>query len=109
MAFTISSDLLDYCVLSLIKDKDRYGYSFTQKMQEVMDISESTIYPVLRRLKKNKFLDTYNKEYQGRNRKYYSITKEGLEQIKNYQDDWEEFKKIIETLTGKKEGEKDHD
>lgn len=108
MAFPISSTLMDFCVLSLLRKKDRYGYSFTQRMQRVMDISESTIYPVLRRLKKNKLVSTYNVEYQGRNRKYYKITEMGLEKLDEYQREWEEFKMIIDTIT-KDEGEEEED
>lgn len=105
MEFPISSTLMDFCVLSLLKDKDRYGYSFTQKMQGVMDISESTIYPVLRRLKKDKYVTTYDLPYQGRNRKYYSITDKGLEKLGQYQEDWLEFKNMIDKITGENVGE----
>lgn len=108
MEFPISADLMNFCVLSLLKDKDRYGYSFTQKMQTVMDISESTIYPVLRRLKKEKLLKTYDKPYQGRNRKYYTITDDGLAKLSIYQDEWIEFKRRIDTITNAMdEGEDD--
>lgn len=106
MAFPISSTLMDFCVLSLLRKKDRYGYSFTQRMQRVMDISESTIYPVLRRLKKDQLLTTYDQEYQGRNRKYYKITGKGLEKLDEFQEEWTKFKEIIDTITSD-EGEED--
>ena len=105
MAFNISAALLDYCVLALVKREDQYGYSFTQKMQEVMDISESTLYPVLRRLKKAGLLETYDQPFQGRNRRYYRITEEGLRQLDQYHDDWIEFRRVIETLTKEEQDE----
>lgn len=108
MAFPISSTLMDFCVLSLLRKKDRYGYSFTQRMQRVMEISESTIYPVLRRLKKDNYLTTYDVEYQGRNRKYYKITEEGLKMLDKFQEEWTEFKMIIDTITAD-EGEEQED
>lgn len=100
MGFAISAALLDYCVLALVNREDQYGYSFTQKMQEVMEISESTLYPVLRRLKRVHLLETYDKPFQGRNRRYYRITEAGKEQLEAFHGDWMEFRKIIETLTG---------
>ncbi len=97
--FPISSTLMDFCSLSLLKNKDRYGYSFTQKIQQYMNISESTIYPVLRRLEKDELLITYNKPYQGRNRKYYQITDKGLKQLEIYRKEWIEYKVMIDNLT----------
>lgn len=64
-----------------------------------MNISESTIYPVLRRLEKDELLITYNKPYQGRNRKYYQITDKGLKQLEIYRKEWIEYKIMIDNLT----------
>lgn len=64
MAIQISSELLDGCVLGLLSTNDYYGYALTQKMQESISVSESTMYPVLRRLKKNNLLSTYDEPYQ---------------------------------------------
>ena len=100
MGFAISAALLDYCVLGLVSREDEYGYSVTQKMQEVMEISESTLYPVLRRLKKAGLLETYDRPFQGRNRRYYRMTEAGREQLEAYHEDWREFRSIVETLTG---------
>ena len=77
MKIQVSSDLLDGLVLALLDKQDYYGYSLTQDMQRAISISESTLYPVLRRLKNNGLLETYDQSYQGRNRRYYRITNNG--------------------------------
>ncbi|KRL22306.1 transcriptional regulator, PadR family [Lentilactobacillus kisonensis DSM 19906 = JCM 15041] len=79
---------------------DYYGYALTQKMQESISVSESTMYPVLRRLKKNNLLSTYDEPYQGRNRRYYKITAEGKRQYQMIQVEWQEFKKGIDKMLG---------
>ena len=63
-----------------------------------MDMSESTLYPVLRRLLKNNFLESYDQEYMGRNRRYYKITDEGLKQLEDYQSEWFIYKEKIDKL-----------
>lgn len=63
-----------------------------------MDMSESTLYPVLRRLLKNNFLESYDQEYMGRNRRYYKITDEGSKQLEDYQSEWIIYKEKIDKL-----------
>lgn len=109
MAFSLQTSILDLCVLSLLRNKDRYGYSFTQKMKRVMPISESTIYPVLRRLQKDGLLDTYDRQHQGRNRKYYRITEAGRNRLTIYQEDWEAFKTALEDLLVEADEEDEYD
>ena len=70
--FGLSGPLLDACVLSILERGDAYGYSLTQQVRQVMDVSESSLYPVLRRLEREGHLSTYNQAYQGRKRRYYS-------------------------------------
>ena len=77
---------------------DTYGYVLTQSMKQVLDISESTLYPVLRRLQKNEYLRTYDQPYQGRNRRYYSVTDKGKEQFEIYKKEWKEYKEQIDSL-----------
>lgn len=98
MGFQISGALLDACVLAVLDKEDTYGYELTQKIKAVMDISESTLYPVLRRLKKEGFLTTYDKPYQGRNRRYYAISEDGKGKYKDYNDSWEQYKKQVDQL-----------
>ena len=98
MGFKIESALLEACVLSVLSKGDTYGYVLTQSMKQVLDISESTLYPVLRRLQKNEYLRTYDQPSQGRNRRYYSVTDKGKEQFEIYKKEWKEYKEQIDSL-----------
>lgn len=104
MTFQLGGSLLDACVLALVSKEDAYGYSLTQSLREVVTISDSTLYPVLRRLRKEGLVETYDKSFEGRNRRYYSITPAGVTQLKEYQEDWSHFKERIDfiLLEGKK-------
>lgn len=83
MTFQIGSVLLDACVLAILAKEDTYGYRLTQQIKETLGVSESTLYPVLRRLQKEELLETYDVAVMGRNRRYYRLTDEGLEKNKN--------------------------
>lgn len=98
MAIQISSELLDGCVLALLKTEDYYGYALTQRLQASISVSESTLYPVLRRLKKNDWVTTYDQAYQGRNRRYYQITPAGQAQLSAIQDEWHTYNQAINDL-----------
>lgn len=98
MNFQIGSALLDACVLSLLMQGDTYGYVLTQEMKRAVDISESTLYPVLRRLQKSGFLMTYDKPFQGRNRRYYAITPQGRVKYQEYRADWETYKAQLDSI-----------
>ncbi len=98
MLFSINSGLLEACVLALLMQSDSYGYKLTQDIKKRIPISESTLYPVLRRLQAQAFLETYDKSIEGRVRKYYRITPEGRMQHKRNIAEWTEFKHIIDTI-----------
>jgi len=100
MLFSINTGLLDACVLAILSRGDEYGYRLTQEVKQVMAISESTLYPVLRRLLKNGWLSTYDQPFQGRNRRYYRITGEGLTQHSLYLSEWKEYRNRIEVIFG---------
>lgn len=100
MLFSINTGLLDACVLAILSRGDEYGYRLTQEVKQVMDISESTLYPVLRRLMRNGWLSTYDEPFQGRNRRYYRITGEGLTQHLLYVKEWKEFRNRIDGIFG---------
>lgn len=100
MTYQLAAPLLDACVLGVLAKEDAYGYTLTQKVMEVVDISESTLYPVLRRLQKEECLVTYDQPYQGRNRRYYRITDPGKERLAFYRQEWEFYKEKIDTLLG---------
>lgn len=98
MIFQTGATLLDACVLSVLKKEDAYGYMLTQTLMSILDISESTLYPVLRRLQKEEFLSTYDRPFQGRNRRYYSITDKGRFQADIYRTAWVDYKKGVDSL-----------
>ena len=106
MAFQIGAALLDACVLAVLDKRDVYGYELTVNIKNVIEISESTLYPVLRRLQKEEYLITYDRSYNGRNRRYYSITDKGRSRFLEYKYDWMEYKtQIDKIMTGELEYE----
>ena len=83
---------LELCVLALLKKQDRYGYELVQKISDQIDISEGTVYPLLRRLKKEEFLTTYLQEStEGPPRKYYRLTEKGRDHLYVLKDEWQQF------------------
>lgn len=103
MVFTTGSALLDAVVLSIVSKEETYGYQITQDVRKIMDVSESTLYPVLRRLQKDNCLETYDMEYQGRNRRYYKITSNGMILLDKYRSEWIEYSNgVNEILLGEK-------
>ena len=101
MAIQLGSVLLDACVLAVVMREDTYGYKLTQEVKQIMDVSESTLYPVLRRLQKDGYLRTYDKTFQGRNRRYYTVTEKGREQFQQFYDQWKRMRvKIYEVMDG---------
>ena len=106
MVFQLGSSLLDACVLATLHKEDTYGYRLTQEVKRVMDISESTLYPVLRRLMKEGYLETYDQQHLGRNRRYYRLTEAGKEKYREYVKEWDEFSdKVSDILKGGIENE----
>ena len=98
MNFTAGSALLDAVVLSVVSLEGTYGYKITQDVRQVMDVSESTLYPVLRRLQKDGFLETYDMEFQGRNRRYYKITSNGMILLDKYRSEWLSYKNNVDKI-----------
>jgi len=98
MTFQIGAALLDACVLAVLSEGDTYGYVLTQRIKDVLEISESTLYPVLRRLQKEQYLSTYDRPFQGRNRRYYAITQMGWKQLDEYRIEWTKYKSKIDMM-----------
>ena len=98
MTFNTGSALLDAVVLSVVSLEGTYGYKITQDVRQVMDVSESTLYPVLRRLQKDGLLETYDMEFQGRNRRYYKITSNGMILLDKYRSEWVSYKSGIDKI-----------
>ncbi len=105
MGFGIGAILLDAIVLAVVsKEEGTYGYKVTQDVRRAIDISESTLYPVLRRLQKNEYLVVYDVECGGRNRRYYKLTKAGAVKLKEYQIEWKDYSsKISNLLSGEEQ------
>jgi PadR family transcriptional regulator PadR len=106
MSFPISAGLLDSMVLAIVEREDTYGYEITQTMRKAVDVSESTLYPVLKRLQKNQMLETYDKEFMGRNRRYYHVTEKGQLQLRDYKQQWKEQKQMVDSILLKETGSK---
>ena len=100
MVFNTGAALLDAIVLAVVsKEADgTYGYKITQDVRQVLEVSESTLYPGLRRLQKDECLETYDQEYGGRNRRYYKLTERGMAQLNLYKTEWKNYSTKISRL-----------
>ena len=91
MDIQLKRGLLDVCVLAAIKDEDSYGYQIIKDIKPYVEISESTLYPILRRLESTGLLTVRTAEHNGRLRKYYHITPLGLDRIEDFKAEWREI------------------
>lgn len=98
MTFPLNAPMFDLLVLSVIAESDTYGYQISQIIKRAANTKDSTLYPVLRRLQEQHFLETYDQQYQGRNRKYYTITEEGRRCQEELAREWERYKTIIDDI-----------
>ena len=100
MVFNTGAALLDAIVLAVVsKEGDgTYGYKITQEVRQVIELSESTLYPVLRRLQKDACLEVYDMQFAGRNRRYYRITAKGNETLEEYRGEWLNHKRKIDSI-----------
>ena len=99
MDVQLKRGLLDICVLAAIKDEESYGYQIVKDMKPYVDISESTLYPILRRLETAELLTVRSAEHNGRLRKYYRITEAGLSRILAFKEEWREIMSIYSFVT----------
>ena len=88
--------ILDVCVLRAIQNEDSYGYKIIKDMKPYLEMSESTLYTILKRLELSKMLTIYSIEHNGRLRKYYRITKLGLNRVEEFKKEWEEVMKVYQ-------------
>ena len=102
MDIQIKRGLLDVCVLAVLRDGESYGYRIIKDISPHVEISESTLYPILRRLEAAGFIAVRNAEHNGRLRKYYSITDEGMKKLDAFTDEWKEIISIYKFVTGDK-------
>ena len=103
MVFNTGAALLDAIVLAVVSRESQgtYGYKITQDVRQVLEVSESTLYPVLRRLQKDQCLEVYDMQFDGRNRRYYKVTDRGMAQLNLDREEWKVYsKKIREIFEG---------
>lgn len=98
MIFTLNAPMFDFLVLSVIEKNDAYGYQISQVIKRASNAKDSTLYPVLKRLQENDFVETYDQPYQGRNRKYYTITDAGRRQYDFLSNEWDLYKSAIDEI-----------
>ena len=91
--------LLDVCVLTAIKNEDSYGYQIIKDMKPYLEMSESTLYTILKRLELAEMLTVRTSEHGGRLRKYYHITPTGLKRIEEFKEEWSEVMSIYQFVT----------
>ena len=103
MDIQLKRGLLDVCVLAAIKSENSYGYKIIKDMKPYIELSESTLYTILKRLEAAKLLTVHTAEHGGRLRKYYHITGAGRERIEEFKEEWKEMLAIYQFVT--KEGE----
>jgi len=101
MKVQLKKGLLEACVLAALIEEDSYGYKLIQDTANIIEISESTLYPILRRLEDNGYLGSYNVEHSGRLRKYYRITSSGYNYLKTFMEEWKSIYKVYQFIKEK--------
>lgn len=99
----LKKGFLEVCVLAALRNKDLYGYKLIEDISKYIEISESTLYPILRRLENSGYLTTYTQEYNTRLRKYYKITDDGKKRINDFLISKEKVMKIYNFIEGENE------
>ncbi|MBQ6426514.1 MAG: PadR family transcriptional regulator [Clostridia bacterium] len=99
MDIQLKRGLLDVCVLAAIKNEDSYGYKIIKDMKPYIELSESTLYTILKRLEQQEMLTVKSAEHDGRLRKYYHITGTGLKRIRDFREEWKEIMAIYQFVT----------
>lgn len=99
MYIQLKRGILDVCVLAAIKDNDSYGYQIIKDIKPYIEMTESTLYTILKRLENTDMLTVYSIEHNGRLRKYYRITNAGLKRIEDFKNEWHEVMSIYKFIT----------
>lgn len=103
MNVQLKKGIVEICVLATIRKEASYGYKIINDLSEIIEISESTLYPILRRLEAQNLLETYNEEFNGRTRKYYKITQEGNAKINTFINEWKDIERVLKFVRVKGE------
>ncbi len=96
MDIQLKRGLLDVCVLAAIKNEDSYGYKIIKDLKPYVELSESTLYTILKRLETARMLTVRSAEHDGRLRKYYHITQAGVGRIEDFKNEWKEVVTIYQ-------------
>ena len=104
MDIQLKRGLLDVCVLAAIKNEDSYGYKIIKDMKPYIELSESTLYTILKRLETSDMLTVRTAEYGGRLRKYYHITENGIKRIEEFKKEWNEILSIYKFVVKEDNG-----
>ena len=99
MDIQLKRGLLDVCVLAAIRSEDSYGYKIIKDLKPCIELSESTLYTILKRLERANMLTVHTAEHGGRLRKYYHITASGAQRIEDFREDWKEITAIYQFVT----------
>ena len=103
MDIQLKRGILDVCVLAAIKDGESYGYKIIKDMKPYIELSESTLYTILKRLELSEMLTVRSAEHGGRLRKYYNITPLGLKRIEDFKEEWREVMCMYQFITKEEE------
>jgi PadR family transcriptional regulator PadR len=95
----LKKGVLDVCVLAAIKNEDSYGYKIIKDLKPILELSESTLYTILKRLEESRMLVVRSTEFEGRLRKYYHITNKGLNRIEDFKNEWKQLSEIYAFIT----------
>ena len=105
MDIQLRRGILEVCVLTVLRRGDSYGYQLVKDVGEMIEITESTLYPILKRLESGGLLTVYSVEHNGRLRRYYRITEAGIQRIEAFIEDWKELMRIYSAIECEMEGE----
>lgn len=100
--------ILEACVLAVLEKGESYGYQLVKDISAFIEITESTLYPILKRLEQTELLQVYSKEYNGRLRKYYSITDKGREKVTELLEDWQKIVEIYSFIIEERKEQTNH-
>ncbi|MFS0655437.1 PadR family transcriptional regulator [Bacillus sp. 179-C3.3 HS] len=96
----LKKGLLEFCVLAVLKKGDSYGYQIIKEMSQCIEVSESTLYPILKRLEQNNYVEAYAQEHNSRLRKYYRMTKSGNDYMAQFLEEWDQVMAVYEFISG---------
>lgn len=98
MIFPLTPPLMELLILSIIDKEESYGYQISQQLKTISNLKDSALYPVLKRLSENGFVEVYDQQYQGRNRKYYRMTEVGRGYYQMLVQAWKEYTDTVQSI-----------